>query len=196
MTTRDWMDQSTQTFLEALRGLSDDELDASSLLPGWSRRHVIAHVHFNASALRRLLSWARTGEENQMYASFEARNAEIEHGAMLPAQELRELVEQSARALSDDIDALPADAWSNEVQAGRARIVMPATEIPWLRAREVAIHGIDLDAGLRFEDLPADLTTALCVEVVRKRASGAEGAALAEWLTGRTTDAPTLGPWL
>ena len=35
--------------------LTDDELDGPSLLPGWSRRHVIAHVGYNARALTRLV---------------------------------------------------------------------------------------------------------------------------------------------
>lgn len=195
MITRDWMDQSTQIFLDTLSGLSEKDLKASTHLPGWSRRHLVAHVHFNAEALRRLLTWARTGTETPMYASMDQRNAEIERGATLWAQELRELVANSAQALADDMDAMPAEAWSHEVVDAKGRTI-PATEIPWMRAREVAVHGVDLDAGLRFDDLPPDLIGALCVDVVRKRASGDEGAALAEWLTGRTRHAPKLGPWL
>lgn len=189
------MDQETGVFLDALRGISDEELNASSHLPGWSRRHLVAHVHFNAEALRRLLSWARTGKESPMYAGPEERNAEIERGALLPMNELRDLVERSALALSGDMDALPAEAWSHEVLTMQGKTV-PATDIMWMRTREVAIHSIDLDAGVRFGDLPPELISELCVDVIRKRASGDEGAALAEWLTGRTAQAPRLGRWL
>lgn len=195
MTTRGWMDQSTQIFLDTLRGLSDRDLKASTHLPGWSRRHLVAHVHFNAEALRRLLAWARTGNETPMYAGTEQRNAEIERGATLRANDLRELVETSAHALADDMDTMPAEAWSHEVVTAQGRTV-PATDIPWMRTREVAVHCLDLDVGLGFGDLPPDLITALCVDVVRKRASEDEGAALAKWLTGRTRHAPKLGPWL
>ncbi|MDQ3157457.1 MAG: maleylpyruvate isomerase N-terminal domain-containing protein [Actinomycetota bacterium] len=195
MTTRDWMDQSTRIFLDALSGLSDRDLKASTHLPGWSRRHLVAHVHFNAEALRRLLTWARTGMETPMYASMDQRNAEIERGATLRANDLRDLVEGSAKALADEMDAMPSEAWSHEVVDAKRRKI-PATEIPWMRAREVAVHGVDLDAGIRFDDLPADLIAELCIDVVRKRASGDEGPALAEWLTGRTRHAPKLGPWL
>ena len=31
---------------------------------------------------------------------------------------------------------------------------MPATDVPWMRAKEVWVHGVDLDAGLAFADLP------------------------------------------
>ena len=44
-------------------------------------RHVVAHVHYNARALRRLVQWATTGTENRMYASPEQRASEIEAGA-------------------------------------------------------------------------------------------------------------------
>ena len=55
-----------------------DPLAAPSLLPGWSRAHVVAHVAGNAVALLNLLTWARTGVETPMYADDAARNADIE----------------------------------------------------------------------------------------------------------------------
>ena len=62
MTARAWMDLGTKLFLATLDGLTDAELDRPTALPGWSRRHVVAHVHYNAEALRRLVHWAATGE--------------------------------------------------------------------------------------------------------------------------------------
>ncbi|MEU5722752.1 maleylpyruvate isomerase family mycothiol-dependent enzyme [Micromonospora sp. NPDC047738] len=195
MTTRDWMEQGTKLFLTALDLLSDHELDKATDLPGWSRRHVIAHVHYNAEALRRLVHWAATGEERRMYASPQQRTEEIEAGTRLPAGELRTLVRRSARALAEEFDALSAQALTHEVVTAQGRTV-PASEIPWMRAREVAIHAVDLNAGIGFDDLPAGFTAALAVDAVRKRAAGGEATPLAAWLTGRTTQAPTLGPWL
>ena len=193
--TRGWMDACTMLFLDALDGLSDAELDAPTALPGWTRRHVVAHVHLNAEALRNLLHWARTGEVTSMYVSREARDADIERGATLPARQLRALVRESAAALAADMDALPEEAWRREVRTAQGRPV-PATEIPWMRTREMAIHGVDLGAGIGFEDLPEGLTAALAVDAVRKHAAGAAGPGLAAWLTGRTSQAPVLEPWL
>jgi maleylpyruvate isomerase len=73
---------------------------------------------------------------------------------------------------------------------------VPATEIPWMRARELAVHAVGLDAGVAFGDLPDDLVVGLLTDVVTKRATSGEGPALAAWLTGRSTEPPTLGPWL
>ena len=42
---------ATARYLEALTELSDDDVRAPSLLPGWTRGHVITHVARNADAL-------------------------------------------------------------------------------------------------------------------------------------------------
>ena len=77
MTARRWMDDGTRLFLGALADLGDDDLDRPLALPGWTGRHVVAHVHYNARALGRLVQWATTGTENRMYASPEQRASEI-----------------------------------------------------------------------------------------------------------------------
>jgi maleylpyruvate isomerase len=195
MRSREWLTDATALFLDGVDKLSDTDLDAPTGLPGWTRRHVVAHVHFNALALGRLVSWAATGTENRMYPSMERRNAEIAEGATLPAADLRRLVHASAEELAAALDALPTEAWAHEVVTAQGRTIA-ATEIPWMRAKEVAVHAVDLGAGTTFADLPDDLVTALLADVVTKRVAGGEGAGLAAWLTGRTAEAPALGPWL
>ena len=195
MRSRSWLADTTVLFLAGVDKLSDAEFDAPTGLPGWTRRHLVAHVHFNALALARLVSWAATGTENPMYPSMERRNAEIEEGALLAAGELRRLVHASAEDLDAAIDALSRDSWEQEVVTAQGRTVA-ATEIPWMRARELAVHAVDLGAGATFADLPDDLVTTLLTDVVTRRAAGGEGPGLAAWLTGRTAEAPALGPWL
>ncbi|MEI4747784.1 maleylpyruvate isomerase, partial (plasmid) [Rhodococcus erythropolis] len=46
---------------------------------------------------------------------------------------------------------------------------VPATEIPWMRAREVCVHAVDLGTGVTFADLPADFLVALGNDIVGKR---------------------------
>ncbi|WP_314175525.1 maleylpyruvate isomerase N-terminal domain-containing protein [Streptomyces winkii] len=189
------MDENTARFLATVDALSDEDFAEATALPGWTRAHVVAHVHFNAEALRRLLHWARTGERTLMYESTGQRESEIEEGAALPPPRLRELVRASAGDLSAAADGLPGAAWDNEVVTAQGRTV-PARSVLWLRTREVAVHTVDLDAGTRFEDLPEDLNTALVTDAARKRSTGGEAARLAAWLTGRAAGAPSLGPWL
>ncbi|MEB0015295.1 maleylpyruvate isomerase N-terminal domain-containing protein, partial [Glaciimonas sp. Cout2] len=52
--------RATAFFAHELNGLSNVDLDGDSLLPGWSRRHVVAHVAYNARGMVRLVTWART----------------------------------------------------------------------------------------------------------------------------------------
>ncbi|GAA3726550.1 maleylpyruvate isomerase [Spinactinospora alkalitolerans] len=195
MSVRDWMDRGTGLFLAAVDGMGDDALDGPTPLPGWTRRHLVAHVHYNAEALRRLVHWAATGQERRMYESADQRAAEIESGARLHPSELRALVHGSARALAADLDALPERAWSHRVVTAQGRTV-PAAEIPWMRTREVTVHAVDLDAGVGFGDLPEEVNAALAAEAAGKHAAGGAAAVLAAWLTGRSTEAPDLGPWL
>ena len=79
----------------------------------------------------------------------------------------------SADDLAAALDGLPAGAWDATVVTAQGRTV-PATEIPWMRAREVCVHAVDLGAGITFGDLPADFTAALLANVVRKRAGPAK----------------------
>jgi len=170
-----WTRDGTTLFL-AEADLDEAALGEPSALPGWTRRHLLAHVAANADALGHLVHWAATGEPTPMYSSPEDRAAGIEGGAALPADELNAWLHRSARALDDAMTALSDEQWQAPVVTAQGRTV-PATEVPWLRAREVYVHGVDLATGLSFTEMPADFRTALCDEVVAKRGN-APGSAL------------------
>ena len=72
---------------------------------------------------------------------------------------------------------LTDEQWQALVVTMQGRAV-PATEVPWLRSREVCVHAADLATGLRFGDLPADFLAALCDDVIVKRGAGPSGQAL------------------
>jgi maleylpyruvate isomerase len=185
-----WLTESTDLFLHTVDELTDADLDAPSGLPDWTRRHLLAHVASNARALRRLVSWARTGEESTMYASPRQRAEEIDEGARQSAAELRADVHDTARLLAEDFATLPAAAWTAKVVTARGRTV-PASDLPWLRTREVAVHAVDLDAGVTFDLLPDGFCAALAAEIL-------PAPRLAAWLTGREHPAglPELPSWL
>ena len=185
----------TPVFLGAVDSLSDTSFAEPTSLPGWTRAHVIAHVHSNAEALQRLVRWARTGDESRMYASPAQRSEEIESGARLEPGRLRTLVHESAAALDDDLAQLTVAERANTVVTGQGRSI-PASEIPWLRCREVGVHAVDLDTGVTFADLPDEFLAALAQDVIIKRTANGELAIIAAWLTGRAqTDGP-IDAWL
>jgi maleylpyruvate isomerase len=164
-TSRGWWLEGEERVGDLVARSTDAELAAPSALPGWSRAHVVAHLARNADALGNLLSWARTGVERRMYPSRAERDAGIAATAALPPEELRADAAAAARRLADAVATMPAEAWTATVRTMLDRPV-PATEVLWMRAKEVWVHGVDLDAGLRFADLPTGCCTALVDDVL------------------------------
>lgn len=203
---RRWTTAGTVLLLGAVDSLDEQGLAAPSLLPGWTRRHVVAHVAANADAIGNLVHWAATGVTTPMYHSPEERAQGIEEGARLPAGQLTAWLRRSVATLHAAMDALTVEQWQAVVVTAQGRSV-PAAETAWMRAREVCVHAVDLDAGLTFADLPADFCEALCDDILAKRGMGALPPEIATaplpevtaWLAGRPhalRDAPDLGPWL
>lgn len=197
-----WAHVGTRLLEEAVAGLSTADLGQPTALPGWSRAHVVAHLVGNARALGNLVHWAATGEETTMYGSATQRADEIEHAAVLCADQLASMLSISAGALADAMAALDPEQWTRQVLTAQGRRV-PASEVPWMRAREVCVHAVDLGTGVTFADLPDDFLTALGEEIGAWRGGvPVVQGPLAEriaWMTGRAhalPDAPALGPWL
>lgn len=157
---RSWLDAGTRLFFDTLSRVPDPGLNSQSLLPGWSRAHVVSHLARNADALCNLLTWARTGVETPMYRDRQTRAADIEAGTQRPPAQLRTDAEQGARRLADAMASLSLPAWDNEVRTAAGRAV-PAREVAWMRVREVWVHAVDLDAGTTFAAVPHDVAEAL-----------------------------------
>lgn len=179
-----WARRGTAYFARKLRELPDEALLGPSLLPGWTRAHVVAHVGYNARALARFVESARTGAEVPMYESAEARATEIELGATLPARALRNLFDHAEVHLNVEWRDLTDAQWDAVVGGVAVR------DTPWMRAREVWIHAVDLDNGGSFLDFPADLLDRLLPELAAEAGlagvpQAGEPADVARWLAGR-----------
>ena len=157
--------RGTAYFAQRLTELADDEFDAQTLLPGWSRRHVVAHIGYNAAALCRLMDWAATGVETPMYESGEQRAHEIDTGARAAPAALRQSFFRTANQLDSKWRHHPQLAWSAVVRTAQGRQV-PASEAVWLRAREVWIHAVDLATTGGFTDFPPLVTQTLLDDIV------------------------------
>ncbi len=157
--------EGTEYFLQKLRELNDDRFDGPSLLPGWTRRHVAAHVAYNAVALLNLVEWAETGVEKPMYESPAARDAEIEQGVALAPAALRELNNQAATKLDTAWNALTDEAWQAEVRTRTGQPVAASATV-WMRTREVWLHAVDLNTGASFTDIPADCIDHVAANVI------------------------------
>jgi maleylpyruvate isomerase len=146
---------ATERLLATATALDDAQVREASLLPGWTRGHVLTHIARNADGMVNLLSWARTGTETPMYASAESRGADIEAGASRPAADLAADVRESAARFAAEAAAMPGEAWTVPVRA-LAGPGFPALGVLGRRLSEVEIHHVDLAAGYAPGDWPAD----------------------------------------
>src|SRR5689334_3719900 len=77
------------------------DLTAPSLLPGWTRAHVVAHLAGNARSHIRMLQGTVDGVINDQYdGGAEARAAQIEDLAMQPKEAVADL-HRSAEELDE-----------------------------------------------------------------------------------------------
>jgi len=151
----DEMAACTDRLLESVDRLDDQGLREPSLLPGWTRGHVLTHLARNADGLVNLVLSARDGQPREMYVGGPAgREADIAAGADRHIGDMRldlsDSAEQLLEAFAEDFGP---EARDREVTMNSGASAY-GWEIPLLRVREVEIHHVDLDAGYT----PADWT--------------------------------------
>jgi maleylpyruvate isomerase len=146
---------ATDALIKAVADLDDVAVRGPSLLPGWTRAHVITHLARNADGLLNLLIWARTGVEHPMYTSRADRDASIEEGSirgyLVLVEDLSAACDRFERAAKE----MPESAWSAGVITSRGAPVL-ASRVPWMRLCEVWVHLADLDAGIGFDAIADD----------------------------------------
>jgi maleylpyruvate isomerase len=178
--------------LSAVDRLTDDKVLEPSLLPGWSRGHVITHLARNADSHVWLFDGAIAGEVRSQYPSLDKRSEDIEAGARRSAQALGHDLKTACARLESAWRDLNEDLWDREgvVVAGKRTM----DELIFRRLREVEVHHVDLDVGYA----PSDWPSAYIDGELRRRLPGlqdrADRRALVTWLLGRG-EAPVLGPW-
>lgn len=161
-TVQSWLETETERLLVTVEAFWERDLSGDSSMPGWTLGHLLTHMARNADALCNLLRWAHTGVETPMYASKQQRNDDIDCGATRPGGAILTDVVDSAARLQAVADELQPEHWNHEVVTAQGRTI-PATQVPWLRLREVAVHHVDL--GASFDDMPPGLIRALLEDV-------------------------------
>lgn len=123
--------------------LVDEHIPRPSRLPGWTVGHVLAHLALHARSFERLFEDASAGRIGRQYPGGPVeRAAHIERDATLSAREI-------TSRLRDAIYALEG-AWSRATESweGRGELasgaVVPMTDLPLRRWREVEVHMGDL----------------------------------------------------
>lgn len=151
------LDRETDRLLATVRGFDDDDIRRPSLLPGWTRGHLLTHIAQSGDVLRGLVEGIVRGVPALGYASNKARNAAIDAGADRPADELTVDVATSAAAFRAALLSVPETA-AGELLFLRPGVQFPIHELPVLRLVELVLHHTDLDAGYTSEDWPSVFT--------------------------------------
>jgi maleylpyruvate isomerase len=185
----DRIDDATQRLLGDARIMADSDLRAASLLPGWTRGHVLAHLARGADAMRNLLVGARSGQVRPAYASAEARQADIDRGAAMTAKDLTADLADSAMALRTVARQLPDEAWQVQLQMLDS-VPFPAAQILTRRLVELELHHCDLGAGYGPADWPAAFAAMELAEPMRSQRQDRLGYAPSAATTGDRPPAP------
>lgn len=160
--------RADQALVRTVDGLSDADYAAASLLPDWTRGHVVAHLALNAEGLAGVLHGAHRGQPQPMYASPESRDSDIAELAEAGPATLRERFLASTSQFARALGAMNEDDWAGTFERTPGGPEFALANVALMRVREVEIHHADLDAGYSASDWPADFRV-LLLESMTKR---------------------------
>ncbi|WP_421616507.1 maleylpyruvate isomerase family mycothiol-dependent enzyme [Agrobacterium tumefaciens] len=148
----------TAYFARLLNGIKDEDLDVASLIPGWTRRHVVVYIAYQARQLALMIEAIHNGSPVPVFDT-QTMSKLIEDGATLPARALRNLFDHAEVHLNVVWRDLSADNWAAAVMLDGTQVGI--RETPWIRARAVWVHAVDLASEGSFLDFPSSLLEAL-----------------------------------
>ncbi|WP_139983104.1 maleylpyruvate isomerase family mycothiol-dependent enzyme [Nocardioides litoris] len=206
------LETATGRLLTTVDGLDDAAWAGPSLLPGWSRAHVVAHLALNAEALAAVVAGAAAGEAVPMYPSQEARDGDVAAlaGEGGPAAAVRLRAGGAALEASFAVvaglpvrDRAAVEARTAERTPGSDR-TFAVGEVARMRLGEVEVHHADLDAGYAAADWPLPFALDLVHRLaprVRATLRATDDPAGTTWQGGPgaptvTGTAASLGWWL
>ncbi|MCW2855675.1 MAG: hypothetical protein JWR52_1290 [Marmoricola sp.] len=151
-----------QRAVRSVDSLTDAQWAEPSLLPRWTRAHVISHLALNAEAFTGALLGLMDGELVPIYPSQAARDADIDELAHAHISEIRDrffAATQHFRTIAAD---LTADQWTASVARLPGGPHWPAATLVSTRRREVEIHHADLGVAYTHHSWPLDF----CAELI------------------------------
>jgi len=163
--------QSEQRLLLTVDSLRPDAYAEPSVLPGWTRGHVVAHLALNAEGMAGAVDGLAHERDVPIYESDDRRNSDIEELATAEPAEIRGRLFAAGQSLRDALTSLDDEQWAGSVHRVPGGPVVAVATIPETRRREVEIHHADMDAGYDHRDWPEDFRIALLDLVTVDRAA-------------------------
>ena len=198
---------SSQAFNLTVDSLTAEDLAEPSLLPGWTRAHVVAHVALNGEALAACIEGLVHRRPVPMYDSDGQRDADIEGLAQSQAAEVRDRALAATTLFAEAVELLEDEHLTESIDRLPGGPEWPVATIVPTRRREVEIHHVDLGASYTRADWPADFLRELLFAVTVDHADSGPFLVRAtdlgqDWAVGRgegptvTGTAADLGWWL
>lgn len=123
--------------------LNDEMVGRASRLDSWTVGHVLAHIANNADSMTRMFEAAERGEVGDQYpGGMLQRNSDIERDASRSAVAHVAAVRDSIYRLEGAWNRA-REAWMGSGRLGTGAVV-PVTDLPLRRWREVEVHMSDL----------------------------------------------------
>ena len=141
--------------------MTDDQWRQPSLLPGWTRGHVVSHLTLNAEALSGALEGVHEGRPVPMYRSDEARESDIADLASASPSALRDRFLGSTTVIGEWVEELAHNLADHEVERTPGGRSFPAGVVGNMRVREVEIHHADLALDYTAADWPPEFVVLL-----------------------------------
>jgi maleylpyruvate isomerase len=183
---------SHRRVLATLAGMTDDDFRLSSVLPRFSRGHVVTHLANTTRSHVRLFDSAAHGHVRELHpAGYDADRA-ADAGASRSGRELRADIAQAFGLLEDAWSSFDDTRWHCEaIMTAGSRTMAATVGHHW---RDVEVHHVDLDAGYATAQWPPEFVHGELSKRIPDLARRADPAELLAWLLGRG-EAPSLGPW-
>lgn len=185
---------SHRVLLASLAPLSDDDFRGPSLLPGYSRGHVVAHIANKAKAHVVILGGPAAGEVRHLHPDgYDPDLAADRAAAVRPAGELRSDLAQCFELLEATWDALDETFWDRPAMMVAGLRTM--REVVSHHHRNVEVHHVDLDIGHRPSDWPAILVESELSKRLGSFPDRADHAEILAWFLGRAPAPELTGSW-
>lgn len=156
---------SDRRLVRTVDSLTEEEWRAPSLLPDWTRAHVIAHLALNAEGFAGALEGIDQGIDVPIYPSEAARDTEIVALAQRETAEVRERLFAATTRFREAVEALIGSQWDRSVLRLPEGPAWPAADLPSTRRREVEIHHADLGTTYTHLEWPTDFSRDLLDQV-------------------------------
>jgi maleylpyruvate isomerase len=152
--------RAAEDFKRIVDGLDAEALAGPSLLAGWSRAHVLAHLEGVSRAMERQVEYALRGESVAFYdGGMEGRERAMTERLQRTTQQQKEGAAAAIDAGRAAFAGVSGAGWEGRT-AYRNGTVLDAALSFW---RELVVHASDLDAG----PTPADWDDTFCIYLVR-----------------------------